>query len=230
MRNYCYSYISGNTCFWKFNTELSSTAPGTISFDNEPDSTSIIYISKNNIDGISKASFVSSMRNPNAADIAQYGTIKLFLKSDINCYVTFKITGYFESANTVELRVIFVNQNLGSFVNGSAIGLTFFPSDSVLDEVYMTLPAWNMDSTANINVTHAIPASTITSIEVSIKSDTGTYLPLTCINTSSVLQGGIQSISDSSITLYRLASGVFDSVNYDGVGSRGSIVIKYLKN
>lgn len=89
---------------------------------------------------------------------------------------------------------------------------------------------WNMDTTATINVTHGVTDyKKIRSVEVMIRADSdSTYLPLNHVNTSSVVQGGVNVVEPTFITLYRLTGGDMDGVGYDSTGfNRGWIIIVY---
>jgi len=101
----------------------------------------------------------------------------------------------------------------------------------VLRTKVVDLGDWDMDATASISVIHGISDFTkIRSISVLIRSDSGSSL--TDLNqpdtTTGVPIGGIGQAVSAFITLRRLASGYFDSTNFNTTSyNRGWCTITY---
>lgn len=92
---------------------------------------------------------------------------------------------------------------------------------------------WDMDSTTNLNVAHTIADFTkIRSIEAFVRNDADTaYYPLAKIDAGGTgnIQGGVSVWDSTNVTLSRLASGNFDSADFNSTGyNRGFIVIEYI--
>jgi len=91
---------------------------------------------------------------------------------------------------------------------------------------------WNMDSTTNVNVAHGVADySKIRGVSVMIIDDGESSLrPLNYVpNASSGVQGGINGIGSTNITLYRLTGGSFDGTGYDSTSfNRGYVLIDYI--
>ena len=96
---------------------------------------------------------------------------------------------------------------------------------------------WNMDATAKVTVPHDLGSAVIRVrfIWALIMSDSKeTFMPLTGMNfTDEALEGGVRisSLVPSVIELQRRATGIFDSVSFDGtastVASRGWVTIEF---
>lgn len=94
---------------------------------------------------------------------------------------------------------------------------------------------WNMDATSEVSINHGITngSSVIRFIYAVIQQDSlGDAFPLDMkspVNTNGDKQGGVYSISDTSVTLERLDSGFFDDTGFDSTGgfNRGWITILY---
>lgn len=96
-----------------------------------------------------------------------------------------------------------------------------------------TIGAWNMDTTQNYSITHGVasPLHKMISVEsIWIYPDAGdTMYPLCNLHDAAdpdLLAGGIASITDTVIGLYRRTGGWFDSIVFDdGVMDRGHAVV-----
>lgn len=93
---------------------------------------------------------------------------------------------------------------------------------------------WNMDSTSTVNVNHGIADFTkIRSVECYVRDDANTNIyPLDTAYTIGTpvteTQGTIGSISATFVSIFRLASGLFDSTLFDSTSyNRGWIHIIY---
>ena len=93
---------------------------------------------------------------------------------------------------------------------------------------------WNMDATASVSVTHGLDASKIVDVSAIIIPDTGTGLVTLHLNyattASGLVNGNIVWLGTGTIVgLERLASSIFDSVNYDATSyNRGYVTITYI--
>lgn len=94
---------------------------------------------------------------------------------------------------------------------------------------------WDMDTNGSISIAHGIADYTkIRSISVMIRNDSiDALIPLGIVNTSGVVQGGVNpnvGINSTHIGLLRVASGSFDSVGFDSTSfNRGFITIGYVE-
>jgi hypothetical protein len=90
---------------------------------------------------------------------------------------------------------------------------------------------WNMDSAPFTTVTHGVTNwKTIKVLGVTVRDDTDNfYYPLDYFNSgSNDVDGGPGGISSTTISLFRKASGVFDSPNFDSTGyNRGEVLISF---
>ena len=91
---------------------------------------------------------------------------------------------------------------------------------------------WDMDSFTNVNIVHGLSLANIRTVTALIRNDANsTYTILTDGKdlTDGEAQGLIGSIGSIDINLVRLASGVFDSVNFSATSfNRGWITITYI--
>lgn len=91
---------------------------------------------------------------------------------------------------------------------------------------------WDMDATANLSVTHGVADFTkIRSVLAFVRNDTDTiYYPLNTLNFGTgTAEGGVNYWDSTIVRLGRVASGVFDSTDFNATGyNRGFIVIEYV--
>jgi hypothetical protein len=128
---------------------------------------------------------------------------------------------------------IWVDSNAGNDLNtwtGSAwagVGM-----NSIVDQgggthlklAVLDIDDWNMDSTASVDVAHELTLSTIRSIEVTIRDDTGAEIR-DLVRTG---PDGYFSADATNVTLTRAVGGAFDSASYDSTSyNRGWISIIY---
>lgn len=96
-------------------------------------------------------------------------------------------------------------------------------------KIKLDIGAWNMDSTATLNVAHGLDHSKIISVMPMIRNDVGTFRwP---IDFYDVVTGvsGFCAVDATNVTLGRVTSGFFDNTTFDDTGiSRGTILIEYL--
>lgn len=127
----------------------------------------------------------------------------------------------------------------GALVNTTTIeaqgGIRTASSGDYLKTKIINIGDWNMDSVLNIEITHGLTGKNIRSISVIIRNDFDTdYDLLDSINTSGVVQGGVENVWNSGagnivLRLFRTTGGKFDSVGYDATSyNRGWITITYI--
>lgn len=90
---------------------------------------------------------------------------------------------------------------------------------------------WDMDTTAFLEVAHTLDATKILSVSVTILNDALTVAePLDKSLNTGVRQGWICCVDATEVQMWRLASGSFDSTDYNnGAINRGYMTITYLK-
>jgi hypothetical protein len=89
---------------------------------------------------------------------------------------------------------------------------------------------WNMDTTDSVTITHGVVNFTsITLHNISIINDDGsTIQQLTLYSGGAAPEGYFGSITSTTIQLFRVASGSFDTTDYNATSyNRGYIVISY---
>lgn len=102
-----------------------------------------------------------------------------------------------------------------------------FLDSGTLSTKIVAIPSWNMDTTATHAVAHGLTSMTqMRSVQVFINSNAGNFLPLTSVDASDALNGGVEIMDNSNVTLRRRTGGTFDSALYNA--ATGYIVIQYV--
>jgi len=97
----------------------------------------------------------------------------------------------------------------------------------------INLGVWNMDSDPDIDIDHGLSATefdTIVDVRCMIFDDGNTTLrPLNSVNTSGVLNGGIDRVTPTKVYLERVTGGQFDAIAHnDAIQNRGFCTITYI--
>lgn len=107
-------------------------------------------------------------------------------------------------------------------------------STTAIKEKVIRIGDWNMDTTINVSVAHGLSSTylKIRSIDVIIRNDTNAFLyslfNTETISGTGVNQGWLSGITSTSVSLYRLTGGFFDSTSFDSTSfNRGWIIIRY---
>lgn len=95
----------------------------------------------------------------------------------------------------------------------------------------ITIGTWNMDSSSTINVAHGLTSAQrkTASFEVYVyNDDDSAEYPLVRVSSGGDSAGGVHTVDDTNVELIRVASGFFDSVDFNSTGSdRGYMIITY---
>lgn len=90
---------------------------------------------------------------------------------------------------------------------------------------------WDMDASGNPAVApvHGVDPQKVRSVSVIVRADTGTATyPLSSSGAAGELNGAVGSVNATTLTLFRLPGGLFDSTNFDSTSyNRGWITIEY---
>lgn len=105
----------------------------------------------------------------------------------------------------------------------------YIPSgDTAVKYKVVNIGDWNMDSTGAVNIAHGLTLSTIRSVRAVIQDDAGTQFYPVPPDASSSLPVYIGYMTGTNVVLGRLASGFFDSTDFNATSyNRGWIIIEY---
>jgi len=115
---------------------------------------------------------------------------------------------------------------------GTAAAWEIFDSttETAVSQKLVNIGNWDMDTTASVSVTHGLSLGNIVGVRAVISSDTGALYSLSQLYYpgSPDNQGGISSIGTTTISLYRVAGGLFDSASFNYASmNRGYIIFDY---
>ncbi|MHA1302131.1 MAG: hypothetical protein ACTSPI_00315 [Candidatus Heimdallarchaeaceae archaeon] len=126
------------------------------------------------------------------------------------------------SGNNRVIGCVYRNSS-GGFINKNIL----IVKDRIT-QVSIEIGDWNMDLTDWINVAHGITVGDIRTVSVLIRHDLGTFIYPLDVYSSGQSQGGINSISNTDITLMRGTGGLFDDTIFDSTSyNRGWVIIEY---
>jgi len=123
-----------------------------------------------------------------------------------------------------------VTGNLAGNVTGHADSILETGTDAeVVHKKTIKIGDWDMDSTASITKAHGLTASKIRKVDAVIINDDSTiYMPIDSYYNYNAPNGCI-SYQATNIVLSRIASGAFDSTDYNSTSfNRGWITIEYV--
>lgn len=109
------------------------------------------------------------------------------------------------------------------------VGLVASDEGVALRTKVIEIGDWNMDSTANVDVTHGVSKDKIRSVSVLVRDDLGIVnspLPLPATSGSTNFNGF--RVGATSVQLYRESAGIFDNANFDSTSyNRGWVTVVY---
>lgn len=232
---------TGYTEHWLYNNTTTPSGANQVRFDSTlPNSITKIYLSDTNYNGTSVVGFTGSLYNGDASGsfgaFSRFGDLKVFLNSNLNEYIVFKIVNITSQTGYLEIDVLMLettNMLSVPFTTTNQVGITFTPNTSIIDTMYVPITGWNMDTTNLFNVTIASLSPLITdftkivSVEATIFTNTlSACFPLNVFY-SSAMQGSIETIDVTNIVLSRVTSGIFDDAAFNA--ATGHLLIKYLR-
>ena len=145
--------------------------------------------------------------------------------------------GYTASAGDVTLNAIDGSLHTKNFYIDADGEVSFSATTPVINGVAtksVEIGDWNMDSTPTVTVSHGIAdASKIRDVRVTIRSDIGTgyvLTPIEWVDQSTGVTAGGWTLSSilSTISIFRITGGAFDSAAYDATSyNRGWVTIIY---
>jgi len=132
------------------------------------------------------------------------------------------------SGNIILGNTVYDNQNQTGMDSNKVIT---YGSDVSYAKKTLNIGDWNMDTTTGVPVTHSLSATewkTIKNVYVIIRNDTDDLYRALNIGTTSV-NSGYYTINATTIDLYRITAGLFDSTAYDSTSyNRGFVTFEYI--
>lgn len=147
-----------------------------------------------------------------------------YIKGLANTISNNDIIPFFYDKKNKEYKGIKVSDFIAQIGAGTVNGYT---------QKVINLGVWNMDSNPDIDIEHGLSATefdTIVDVRCMIFDDgNATLRPLNSVNTSGVLNGGIDRVTSTKVYLERVTGGQFDGIAHnDVVQNRGFCTITYI--
>lgn len=114
-------------------------------------------------------------------------------------------------------------------ISANASDISDLQTAQVLDTVIVEIGDWNMDSTANVDIAHGQTYANIRRVSVIIRDDADTYRYSFCNFFDGTVDIGVSWYNSTNVRIFRLASGTFDSTDFDSTSyNRGWIIIEHI--
>lgn len=243
-----YSIIAGGVQS-SLTGNFSSIIGGTTNILNQNSST-VIAGGQNNLDADQSSiisgvnnSITSVLSNSSASTIiaganntleTQYSGIFVGRNNTLNSLDSAIIAGKFNTLNNTATDSVILG---GSNITGSLNQTVYVPSLSFGNEgvkwkfIELEIGDWNMDTTGSITLAHSLSNTerkTIRQLSLIIRDDLDSTYYNTTDGTSATVNASIDSIDINNLNLSRLASGIFDSTDFDSTGyNRGFVTFWY---
>ena len=184
------------------------------------------------VEGLSAVNYVKAATATEESGVFADGASKAYI--DVQNAVEFTTTGGGSGTQYITFNFDTPGRTLSRLVSGAE----YEDDSAVITEVkirtkIIEIGDWDMDADGFSSVTHGISNDEdILSVSVLIRADTGVTdgnALLDSVDFSSIAQGGIQTITGTSITMVRLSGGDFDSTDYNATTyNRGFVTITYI--
>lgn len=181
------------------------------------------------VTGLSAVNYVKAATAAEESDVFADGVSKAYI--DVQNAVEFTTTGGGAGTQYITFNFDTPGQTLSRLVSGAK----YTDDSAVVTEVkirteVIEIGDWDMDADSTVLINHgAADNETVSVIGTTIRPDSGVAFldgPLERVDSSTIIQGGVDSVGATQITLRRLASGDFDSTNFNQTSwNRGWITI-----